>query len=472
MIDVSTEIKAAFQSDSVLKHYHLEFPKNETKPTITIEGEENSNPTGFIDYEEEEEKSEHFYNQDIKNESITITESICSEEQLKFGCCEASMFEVEMFYDPKKVTGKIFNVYLQLGDYSLPDQIFKVGRYIVDSEEVSNNEKTRKITAYDVMYVLKLLNVAYWYYMNITFPITIKDLRDSLLEYVNLEQVERTLINDDAVLEYDPLYGETDISFETIMTGICEVNACFGHINREGKFDYVTLTAPDQEETYPSKETFPSRETFPQSIRSKNYYIKPQLIKSDIEWQNYMCKPVDIVQVRSRNGSVLLEYHDESKETYTNIYVIQNNWITDAFTNETLQTVTKNFYDAIAKVTYTPCDANIKMDLSLEVGDAITLTSTDKTRIPTYIFKRTMTGIHSAFDEIEATGYEEWVNDPPSTDGMYSELMDGLNELTDRVDNMEQQIDDSALSIVSVEKLPEAPKKNVLYLIQGRIGVY
>ena len=82
-----------------------------------------------------------------------------------------------------------------------------------------------------------------------------------------------------------------------------------------------------------------------------------------------------------------------------------------------------------------------------------------------------MTGDCSAFDEFESTGYEEWVNDPPDLNGAMSSMMDSLTDLSDRVDALEQN-EDGGLSILSVASLPEAPKKNVLYLVQGRIGVY
>jgi formylmethanofuran dehydrogenase subunit D len=75
---------------------------------------------------------------------------------------------------------------------------------------------------------------------------------------------------------------------------------------------------------------YPGSDTFPKSIKGKNYFIDPHLIVSDIQWNNYMCKTIDTVQVRNQAGSVMLEYHLNEKTTYTNIYVIQNNWIVNA----------------------------------------------------------------------------------------------------------------------------------------------
>lgn len=453
MIPVDPKIKAAFQSDNMTKHYTLIFPE-----VVNTE-------TGKVEKEERRYSDANFV-----SDSITLSEPMCSEEQLRFGQCEAATFEIELGYFAESLVGRIFNVILVLGDYNEPQYAFTVGRYIVDSEEIESDRNTKSITAYDIMYALNALDVTAFYY-EVTFPITVKAFRDSLFEYVNQEQVVKTLPNDNVVLSNMSLDGETQITFETLITGICEWNASFGHINRDGKFDYKMLTPEDNEELYPSKETYPSHDLFPQSIRSKNYRINPHLIKSDITWENYMCKKVDTVQVRNKAGAQCYEYHIPERNTYTNIYVIQDNWLTDSFNSEDLQIATINFSEAIKDITYKPCDANVKMDLSLEVGDAVTLYGTDGTLIPTFILNRTMTGINVAFDEFEATGYEEWVNESPSMDGAVSELMDQVNDLDDRVTDLESG-EDHGITIISVEKLPEAPKKNVLYLVQGKIAVY
>lgn len=437
MINVPSRIKAAFQSDSMNKTYILSFTDG---PTVTNVG--------------------------LASDSIVLTETLCSEEQLHYGCCEAAMIELDTEYVAESYNGKIFDLFLILGDYE--DDPFSVGRYIINEEEVSTDRYLKSITAYDIMYILKNLDVTYWYYNEITFPISLKNLRDSLLSYVGQEQVTMELVNDNIQVN-DFLNGDYNITFEKVMKAICEWNAVFGHINREGKFTYISLDAEDSEETYPSKTTFPGKNTFPKSIKSKNYFVSQHLTKSEMSWENYMCKTVDTVQVRNRSGVVILEYHIPEKETYTNIYVIQENCITDGISENDLQTALRNFAEKIKKVTYKPCDVTMKMDLSFEVGDPVTFTSTDGTRIPTYIFKRTMEGIVSAFDEIEATGYEEWINDSPSNDGAIQDLADNVSDLDDRVTALEEG--DSQIQIISTKQLPSSPKKNVLYLIQGTIYV-
>lgn len=438
MIDVSSKIKKAFQNDSMQKNWFISFPNIDEGADFNL-----------------------LTNDDLVEDSIKISENLCSDAQLKFGKCEGNIFEFEMVYNDYSIVGEVIDVYLILGDYT--DEPFVVGRYLITDEKIANDRLTKAITAYDILSVLNELDVTYWYYMEIEFPITLKNYRDSLLEYVGQEQVEKELPNDDIVLETSPLDGESDINFNTIMSGICEFNGVFGGINRNGLFDYYTLTAEDQEETYPSESTFPSSETFPKSIKGKNYFIDPHLIKDDITWANYVCKPIDIIQVRNKNGVAILDYTIPEK-TGTNIYVIQSNHIVDGLSSSELTKAVERFAQQVYKITYIPCTANVKMDLSYEVGDAITLTSTKGTRLPTFILKRTATGGMSAFDEIDAQGNEEYENEIAAGSDDYEEIYDDLDDLSDRVSDLEEN---GGIVIESVPTLPESPRKNVLYLVQG-----
>lgn len=447
MIDVSSRIKAAFRNDSMFKHYFIDFLP----------------PAGT----EDEEYYETLTNDDLTAESMQITETLCSEEQLHYGRCESCYVDFEMLNLYESLNGAVFDLYLQLGDYD--DEILWIGRYIVDGETVSNDKKTSQITAYDAMYLLRDLDLTAIYYEEFNFPMTLKQIRDKVFEEVGQDQEEIDLINDDIVIPEDPFAGSNAITFAMIMEPICEVNGVFGHIGRDAKFHYVSLDAVDSEETYPSSDTFPSKNTFPKSVRSKYYNYPKSLCKSDMWWENYRCQEVDRVQARNKDGTVLAEYAIEGRESGTNIYVIQDNWVMYEVDISSVQTMIKRFAEKIRKVAYTPVEIETKMDLSMEVGDGISFITTDNQRISTYILQRTMNGIHSAFDSIISEGPEEFVNSTPNTDGSISELQDQLNELSDRVDDIGSSY--SNIRIISTNALPASPEKNVLYLIQGTVYV-
>lgn len=446
MIEVSSRIKRAFQSDSMPKRYYIYFPNIDVSKS----------------------GMELVANHDIVDDSFKLTENLNTEEQLHYGRCEGNLVEFGIQYTPYSLVGQIIDIYMILGDYET--EPFTIGRYIISKEKIENNRLTKTITAYDILSVLNDIDVSYWCY-NLQFPMTIKQLRTSLMEYVGQNQEDVTLINDTVVLNSNPWQGEMDVSFNKVISPICEWNAVFGGISRTGLFKYYALTPADNEETYPSSATYPSATTFPKSIRGKNYYVDPHLIKDDITWENYVCKPIDIIQVRNKDNNPVLEYTIPNT-TDLNIYVISDNFIVDVIDDASLRLSIQRFAQAVYKVYYVPVDATMKMDLSLEVGDPITLTSTDGTRLPTYILKRTAEANIVAFDEVEATGKEEFefdvANNGSTDSSAYEDLSERVDELGDRVTDMET---DGSLQIISVRQLPSSPKKNVLYLIQGNVWV-
>lgn len=68
MLDIPEEVKALFRRDSIKKNFRIHFPNGER---------------------------EDITNENILSESVQFTESLCSQENLKFGLCEASVLEFE-----------------------------------------------------------------------------------------------------------------------------------------------------------------------------------------------------------------------------------------------------------------------------------------------------------------------------------------------------------------------------------------
>lgn len=77
---------------------------------------------------------------------------------------------------------------------------FMMGVYKVDSDVPTADRRYRDIVAYDAMYDLLNAEVAGWY-NSLTFPMTLRQFRDSFCAYVGVEQEEITLVNDDMVVE-------------------------------------------------------------------------------------------------------------------------------------------------------------------------------------------------------------------------------------------------------------------------------
>lgn len=68
MLNIPEEVKNLFRQDSINKNFRVHFPNGERADLV---------------------------NKDIVSESVQFTESLCSQENLKFGLCEASVLEFE-----------------------------------------------------------------------------------------------------------------------------------------------------------------------------------------------------------------------------------------------------------------------------------------------------------------------------------------------------------------------------------------
>lgn len=135
---------------------------------------------------------------DWKGESAELTERLCSESELSFGRCEASTFKLRVRERIVPLAGKKITVSVTLeGAEEAP---FMMGVYKVDSDVPTADRRCRDIVAYDAMYDILNAEVSGWY-NSLTFPMTLRQFRDSFCAYVGVEQEEITLVNDDMVVE-------------------------------------------------------------------------------------------------------------------------------------------------------------------------------------------------------------------------------------------------------------------------------
>jgi hypothetical protein len=137
-------------------------------------------------------------NSQIYSESFELQEGLCSADSLKFGQCESSVLKFRITNTMSSLKDKDIAVSLVLnGDY---DNSFDIGQYKVYSDVISSDRNYRDITAYDSMYYILKKELIEWY-NGITFPISLKDFRDSLFAFIGIDQQAASLINDNIQIE-------------------------------------------------------------------------------------------------------------------------------------------------------------------------------------------------------------------------------------------------------------------------------
>ena len=322
-----------------------------------------------------------YNNQNIMSEEFTLTESACSQETISFGQCESSSVKFKFLDISKSLKDQYITIKLILnGDTQNP---FILGTYKVFDDTVSDDKEYREVTAYDELYYISQLNVIDWYnslWTN-TESISLKKFRKSFFEFIKSKQfncnVENVQLPNDNLLLKKGVDGDS-LTGGTVLKSICEINGCFGHINRDGNFSYLLLKSDVVKEYDYTKYT----ECYP-----KDYY-------TDL---------ISRVQIKYSNDSAYAEYG-----TGDNVYSITGNFLLFGLEASQLKTVAKNIYDNISGITYCPVETFnlINANPCVEVGDYIKVTTTAGS-FNTYVLSRTISGIHGMFDSFVAKGTKE-----------------------------------------------------------------
>lgn len=345
-------------------------------------------------------------NQKIDNSMLEIgtfalEESLCSESELKFGACEANCVKFTARNTAGNIIGKTISIEETIdGDSQnpMPYGVFKV------ASDVPTADRTkRQITAYDAMYDIINTDVKSWY-VGLSFPMTLKQFRDSFFAYLGIEQAVATLPNDSMTVNKTIVATQTDdssavteessISGKTVVTAICEINGCFGNINRNGKFEYVFLKAITSA-LYPREDLFPADDLFPSDANTES--MTGHYISFDYEdFQSQAITQLEIKTSDDNSGAIV--------GTAGNNYSITGNFLVSDKTGAELEQIANNLLPIMAQAAYTPIKSCTTVgNPCLTLGDPIRFNTTREI-VETYLLQRTLTGVQSKRDSISAQG--------------------------------------------------------------------
>lgn len=345
-------------------------------------------------------------NQKIDNSMLEIgtfalEESLCSESELKFGACEANCVKFTARNTAGNIIGKTISIEETIdGDSQnpMPYGVFKV------ASDVPTADRTkRQITAYDAMYDIINTNVKSWY-AGLSFPMTLRQFRDSFFAHLGIAQVETSLVNDSMTVNKTIVATQTDdssavteesaISGKTVVTAICEINGCFGNINREGKFEYVFLKAITSA-LYPAEDLFPADNVFPSDANTESmtgHYIT-------FDYEDFQSKAITQLEIKTseENAGAIVG-------TAGNNYSITGNFLVSDKTGAELEQIANNLLPIMAQAAYTPIKSCTCVgNPCLTLGEPIRFNTTREI-VETYLLQRTLTGVQSKRDSISAQG--------------------------------------------------------------------
>lgn len=370
-------------------------------------------------------------NEDIVSESMEISESLCSEPELRFGSCEASVFRLRIIGNVIPLIGEVCNVSMYVGDNAEP---FVLGTYKVTSDKPTADRKYRDIVAHDAMYDIVKTDVAAWY--NSILPnedstTTLRAFRDSFMGHFGIEQEEVALPNDEMVVErtIDPEV----ISGKDVLTAICEINGCFGHIGRNGKMRYIVLREIVTG-LYPSDELYPAEDLFPRDQGGTEKVLAQNYISC--KYEDYTTKRIGKLQIRQEENDIGCIVGEGA-----NCYIVQDNFLVYGKSAAELETIAQRLFGIISSVWYRPATAKAVGNPCLEVGAGIRLI-TQFEIVETYILERTLKGIQGLIDSYEAQGVKTYSEKANGLQKDIIQLKGKTNTLTRTVNEMRSTIED------------------------------
>lgn len=354
MLSIPEELKELYKQENIFKYLTLYFP--ELDLTIT--------------------------NEKIVDKSFTLTESLCSETDLTFGACEAAMIEITVADIIQELSGKVMVITQTVEEYEMP-----LGTYIVDTAEKQSDKRYKKLTAYD--YMLKTdIDVSAWY-NGLTWPQTVKSMRESLLTYLGLSYESQTLTNDTVSLS--KTINPASLIGRDILRLLCSINAGFGHFTRYNTFKVIQLSGLG---LYPSETLYPSEDLFPSE---SGEIISPGSYRT-INYSEYIVEPITMVKIQSDD-----EDTGVTSGTGDNPYIMAGNYLLFGKTGTELQDIADEIFLQVKNKYYRQHTTVMNGLPYMEVGDSV-LTTTTNDAIESFIFKRIMTGVHTLVDTISATG--------------------------------------------------------------------
>lgn len=407
-------------------------------------------------------------NTELNQQQFELTESLCSDSELRFGSCESSMIKFTVNNVFSDMTGKRITVTMVVEGHT--DKPLQIGRYKVFSDTLTADRTRRDVTAYDAMYDILNSDVAEWY--NEILPsknssVTLKQFRESFVRYFGLTEIvpKGGLVNDNMIVkktidivaseESDTPTSSTSIIGETlsgkdVITAICEINGCFGHIGRNGKFRYIYLPQAI-EGLYPSETLYPDHapewmvqaktgNLYPQDPKStsigKGNYIKCQ-------YEDYRTKPITKIQIRQEENDIGKIWPETPKSDKDNCYIIEGNFLVYSKSSDELAVIAKNIYDKITDIIYRPFSVDCVGNPCLEVGDPISI-PTKHEIVESYILKRTLKGIQALRDAYSADGQEKYSE---KVNGVHNSIM----QIKGKANILTRTIEETKLEMYDIE---------------------
>lgn len=365
-------------------------------------------------------------NVDINSESMNFEQSICNEEQIRFGAVTSACFKVQIRGTAKRYKGLRVTPYIYTNSGGVT-----LGEFTVVNDELTDNREYRTITAYDALNDVFDKDLSAWY-TSISLPTNLRNFRNNLFSYLGITQENTTLPNDNMTVERTVSTTDAVLSGKKLIESICEINGCFGTMvystsQHKGVFRYVRIKEDDT--LYPRDNLYPRNDLYPHqgdvTIADQN-----DILQGGLVYQEFTSKPIARVQLRNSTSDAGVVYPDIATG---NSYQITDNMLLYGKDATQLSSIAENVYENIKHITYIPTKATMRGRPWQELGDLVIVDIT-RTAIVFPILRRVLSGITALKDEYEAKGREEYIYNINSSRRQLEQLRQKTLEVVTNVD--------------------------------------
>ena len=323
-----------------------------------------------------------FTNTDLIKESVSLTERIETERNLSFkGCC-ASVFSFTVNNLVTDIRGEYIEATVQPDDGTT---INLFSGYVETQSNRTYEDYQTEITAYDPLIKVLDRDVTAWY-NGLSFPILVRNFRNSFFSLVGLTQESVALVNDNQTLS--KTIDDKVITGGDILRWLCQINGRFGQFGRDKKFHYRQL-AQAIEGLYPADDLYPSDTLYPRESNASEEVLKS--VYSAISYQPFHTDWITKVSIIGQNGAI----QGQAGNTSGDDFYISDNKLAWGLGN--ISQAAQAILNEVQGARYTPADIDAMGLPYLECGDII-LANTRRNVITTYILERTLKGIQALTD--------------------------------------------------------------------------
>lgn len=406
-------------------------------------------------------------NEIIHQESVTITQSICSDEELSLGGCIASSIEFEVSEVMEKdVTGLEFKCYMDVEDAEGNTVLtIPMGVYRVDSAKCVDDKDYKKIIAYDVLYdVSEDISDFYNDIFSENEKIKLSEFRSKLLEHFGIEFSGGEFANDDIYIEKTVEMGKGTVTGALLLKYICEINGSFGYIDRYGKFNEIKALKVSG--IYPDFNLYPSEDLYPEKSNVEFLDSESEGLQYiETKYEEYETMPITCVTIKSSSSDIGVSSNSDE----SNPYVISSNFLLFGKSEQELKAIGKAIHNEIGNIVYRPNTTKLYGLPFIDLGDSYSLVKNRDT-VTAFVFSRTLSGIQGIKDEFTAKGNKIMANETTSRDEIIQLLgksfeikksIDGLSvDIKNLSENTSSKFEQTAEQITTeVKRATEEEKK-------------